>query len=173
MVKSAVTLIRKILHGIEDGILVSLISSLLLISFTQIVMRNAGIAGFTWAEDASRVIVLWLAMFGAMRASRLRNHIAIDLMTHYGQPWLKRVLHMVVCLFSATVCGFAAWHCLEFVIGEYEFPTEAFLGIPVWACEAIMPFALAVIGMRFLHQVFLPPLDAEIDTEQTADTPAQ
>ena len=160
----------KFLHGLEDSVLVALITSLLFISFSQIVLRNTGMAGLTWADSANRVIVLWLALFGAMRASRLRNHIAIDLMSHYGNALVKRIMHILVSIFAAAVSGIAAWYSLEFVIGEYEYPSNAFLNVPTWLCEAVIPFALAVIALRFAHQIFLPPLVSESENTANAES---
>jgi hypothetical protein len=45
---------------------------------------------------------------------------------------------------------------------EKEDGTLAFLNVPVWFCEAIIPFALAVIASRFLFNAFnLPEHDAD------------
>ena len=38
---------------------------------------------------------------------------------------------------------------LIFVESEREFGGDAFLGIPAWALESVMPFAFAVIALRY------------------------
>lgn len=147
----------RFLHLLEDSALILLVLGMLFLTLGQIVLRNTGFSGFLWAETAIRVLVLWLAMFGAMRASRQRNHIAIDILSHYGNELTQRIAHFAVSLFAASVCLIAAYYSAKFVQLEMEYPTEAFLNIPTWVCEAIIPFSLFIIGIRFIfHSLNLP-----------------
>lgn len=142
----------KCLHFLEDSALVSLIVTLVFLSLTQIILRNIGVAGFMWAETANRIIVLWLAFFGAMRASRLQNHIAIDLLSHYANLPTQKIIHFIVYMGCSVVCAIAAYYCWDFVLEEYESGMNAFLFVPVWVSEIIIPFGLSVIAVRFLIQ---------------------
>lgn len=153
------------LHLLEDSVLTLLVVSIVFIGVGQIVLRNAGFSGMIWAETANRVLVLWLAFFGAMRASRFQNHIAIDLMSHYSPPLVQKIIHFIISLFSASVCATAAYYCWRF-IEEFVIPDEgtAFLNVPEWLCQIIMPFALAVIALRFLIQSLTPPEPLEHTT---------
>lgn len=156
----------KFLHFLEDSSLVSLILGLVILSVAQIIMRNVGIAGLMWADNALRIAVLWLAIFGAMRASRIRNHIAMDLISHYASIPLQKVLHIIVSLSCAGVCTIAAYYCWDFVFEEYESGGMAFLNVPVWFTEAIIPFGLSIIALRFFIQtfVFIPAGDEDSTT---------
>lgn len=151
----------RILHWLEDSLLVTLIISMLLLSVGQIALRNLGFSGFLWAETANRILVLWLAMFGAMRASRLQNHIAIDLLSHYTGPRLHRIIHVITTLFAATICFIAAYYSWQFIQLEIEDGSNAFLKVPAWFCEAIIPFSLTVIALRFLFHSTRPPVSHE------------
>lgn len=142
----------KFIHFLEDSALVSLIVGLVLLSLTQIILRNIGVAGFMWADTATRVLVLWLAFFGAMRASRLQNHIAIDLLSHYASLTIQKIIHFFVYISCSIVCSIAAYYCWDFVRDEYEIGMNAFLFVPVWFSEMIIPFGLSVIALRFLLQ---------------------
>ena len=123
-------------------------------------MRNLGINGFLWAESASRILVLWLAMFGAMRASRLQNHIAIDLLSHYSKGWFLQTSHFFISIGSAIVCALVAYYSLKFIRIEYEDGATAFLNVPVWFCEAIIPFSLSIITLRFIFHSLRAPNDS-------------
>lgn len=152
----------KVLHKCEDAALVILLLLLLGIALVQIFSRNAGISGFMWFDTASRIIVLWLALFGAMRASRLQNHIAIDLIGHYCDLKTQKIIHFITSISAAIICAYSAWYSYLFVVSEYDYPSEAFLNIPTWACESIIPFSLAIISLRFLfHSLTLPQDESE------------
>lgn len=154
---------RTFLYRIEDITLLALLAGLIFFSSVQIVLRNAGINGWIWASPLSNILVLWLAMFGAMRASREKNHIAIDLLSHYGNAISKQVAHSICCIFAAIVSGIIAFYSFSFIAMEYEDASIAVLNIPTWFCEAIIPFSLSVICLRFFIQSFQKPATREHD----------
>jgi TRAP-type C4-dicarboxylate transport system permease small subunit len=147
----------KALHFLEDSTLILLLVALIILGAIQIILRNAGVSGFLWADPASRIIVLWLAMFGAMRASRLQNHISIDLLSHYGTPKIQRISHFVVSISCTAICAIAVYYSFLFVQIEYKDGLDAYLNVPAWLCEAIIPFSLCIIGIRFaFHSLTVP-----------------
>jgi len=149
--------LRDVLNRLEDSVLIALVVSMVVLSFSQLVLRNMGVGGMAWSDVALRVNVLWLAMFGALRASRMQSHIAIDVVTRYVQPSVQNIIHLLVSLGSFAVCSVAAYYSYQFVMLEREDNTMAFLNVPVWLCEAVIPFALAVIAIRFLLNMFNRP----------------
>jgi len=149
--------LRDAYNLIEDSVLIALVVSMVVLSFSQLMLRNMGVSGMAWSDAALRVNVLWLAMFGALRASRLQNHIAIDLVTRYAHQSAQKIIHFLVSLGSFLVCAVAAYYSYAFVMIEREDNAMAFLNVPVWVCEAVIPFALAVIALRFLLTVFKVP----------------
>ena len=149
-------LLLRLIHGLESALLYALVALLLGLAIYQIAARNLFDTGLDWGDALLRVIVLWLAMLGAMIATRQGGHISIDVLGHYLSPGVNAVVARVAYLFSAVVCLLAAWYCGLFVLDERSFGDIAFAGVPVWMCEAIIPVGLAVIGARFLCQALRP-----------------
>jgi TRAP-type C4-dicarboxylate transport system permease small subunit len=118
-------------------------------------MRNFFDSGFLWAESFLRILVLWIAMLGAMVATRESNHISIDALTRYLGPTLKKLVQFVITLFSASVCGVVAYYSFIFVGFEYEEGTTAFAEVPTWLCQSIIPLGFSVMTLRFLIRAFL------------------
>jgi TRAP-type C4-dicarboxylate transport system permease small subunit len=137
-------------HRFEDMVLVLLLLGMIMLAFTQIVLRNGFDGGFLWADALLRVLVLWIALLGAMVASREQRHINIDLISRFLSPAGKRVAGVVAAAFTSAICAALAWYCLDFVRMEYESPSPAFASVPTWVCESIMPFAFALIAVRYL-----------------------
>ena len=52
----------------ETAILVLLLTAMMLLASSQIALRNFFASGFAWADEALRLMVLWLAMIGAVAA---------------------------------------------------------------------------------------------------------
>lgn len=151
------TKLLRMIHRFEDSLLVLALISMLAMALTQIVLRNFFDSGFLWAESFLRILVLWVAMLGAMVATRERNHISIDLLSRILPPNIYSPLKNLATLFAVAVCATAAWYSLEYVGYEYEDETIAFAEVPVWVCQSILPVGFAVMALRFLISVFDRP----------------
>lgn len=153
MLQSTFDQLKRIQRGIfklEDTALILLLLAMIGLAMAQIILRNFFDSGMPWAESALRVLVLWVALFGAMRASRSSGHIAIDLLQRYWTGiWADRFQALILFICSG-ICGIAAYHSYLYVMIEKEDGMMAFLNVPVWVCELIMPIALAILAWRFI-----------------------
>lgn len=148
-VKSYLERTQIFLHRLEDGILVGLLVLIIGIAVTQIFLRNLFASGIVWGDVVVRILVLWIGMIGAMVASRSGNHICIDAVTRYIPERFRGGLSCLSELFTSVVCVLMAYYSLHFVRMELEDGGKAVAQIPAWACEAIIPFAFAVIAIRY------------------------
>ncbi|HIG39169.1 MAG: TRAP transporter small permease [bacterium] len=146
---SNIQAILRSIHRFEDTVLVSALVSMLVMAVVQICLRNFFDAGLLWAESLLRILVLWIAMLGAMVATRESNHISIDALSRYLGPTIKQVSRVVIALFSAMICGVVAYYAYEFVQFEYEDGTIAFGIVPTWVCQSIIPVGFSVMALRF------------------------
>ena len=144
----------KAIHRFEDGALILALLAMLAMALLQIVLRNLFDSGFLWAESFLRILVLWVAMLGAMVATREANHISIDLVSKLLPPAWYLPLRWISQIFSAGICFTAAWYSVEYIQYEYEDQTIAFADVPVWVCQSILPIGFAVMGVRFLIAIF-------------------
>lgn len=149
-------LIRTV-NRIEDWLLVGMLALMVVLAVSQIVYRNIAGGGVIWIDPLLRMLVLWVALSGAVIASRTDNHIRIDFFAKYISGkyyiYIKRLVH----LYCVLVCGFIAWHSVGFVRMDYEYGTEAFAGIPAWITELIIPIAFALMAVRYFLLFLSPP----------------
>ena len=139
-----------IFRKFEDTILVLLMLTMISLAVFQIFLRNFFDAGIIWADPLVRVLVLWTGLIGAMAASRTDNHISIDVISRFLPPPVKKITSLLVYLFTAGIAGLMTWHSFRFVSMEKADGITAFAGVPAWICEAIIPVAFAVIGIRYI-----------------------
>ena len=135
---------------IEDLLLVILLSGLILLGASQILLRNVFSIGLVWADGLMRLIVLWLALLGAIAASRDRKHIAIDVTDRILPPQLRVAAAVVRNLFAAVVCALLAWYSWSFVRDSREFGDVLLGNLPAWWFQAILPVGFALISYRYL-----------------------
>ncbi len=147
------TRLRKLLVRLEEGLLVVMLSAMILLASWQILTRNLFDSGLFWADPALRMMVLWLALLGAIAATRDGRHIRIDLVSRYLSPRGKAWVDAVNNGFSGLVCGLIAWHAGRLVYFEWQDGTQLFGGLPAWAGESIIPIGFGLMALRFLFSL--------------------
>jgi TRAP-type C4-dicarboxylate transport system permease small subunit len=140
--------VRRVLHLVENSLLVTALIAMLLIAIMQILMRNFFDSGFLWAESFLRILVLWVAMLGALVATREKNHITIDALTRFLPG--RKIIRLVSNLAASVICGVVAWYAFEFVSYEYQDQTVVFANVPTWLCQSILPIGFTGMSLRFL-----------------------
>ena len=139
----------RILAGIEDAVLALILSLMIALAALQIVLRNLFDSGLAWADPMLRVSVLWVGMVGAMVATRDDRQISVDALSRFlPRRWVPR-LRIVTDFFTSAVALYLGWHALRLVLEDRSAGIVAFASVPVWLCEAVLPIAATVIGLRY------------------------
>src|SRR5262249_28450099 len=101
--------------ALENALLVALLGFLIVFSFAQIVLRNVFSIGITWGDGLTRVVVLWLALLGALAASRDGRHIRMNAVLQWLPPKVQVVAGVGSDLFAAAVSAVLAYLAFVFV----------------------------------------------------------
>ena len=141
--------------ALENAVLVALLGFLIVFSFAQIVLRNVFSIGVTWGDGLTRVVVLWLALLGALAASRDGRHIRMNAFLQWLPPRLQVVVGVGSDLFAAVVSAALAYFAFEFVRQARSYGDVLLGQFPAWWFESIMPVAFALIAYRFLLHALL------------------
>jgi TRAP-type C4-dicarboxylate transport system permease small subunit len=153
--------IRQLILLFEDGLMAILLSATILLAASQILLRNLFDSGLIWADPILRIMVLWLALLGAIAATREHRHIRIDLFSHKLSKQSRLVLSVINNLFSALVCGIITWHAVRFVHMEWQEDSKLFSSLPAWLGEIIIPIGFGIMTLRFLFNIPLQLLQRE------------
>lgn len=140
----------KWLESAEKAVLSLLFFALLGIATAQIVLRNGFDSGLSWGDDVIQVLVLWIGFAGAIYAARRGQHINIDVISRFLPEQGAQLMYRIVFLLTAILCAFAAYHSWLFIEIEREDGMNAFLTVPVWLTEVIIPIGFAAIAVRYL-----------------------
>jgi C4-dicarboxylate transporter DctQ subunit len=139
--------------ALERSLVVLMLSTMVLLAFTQVILRNYFSTGILWADPFLRHLVLWVGFLGASLASQQEKHINIDLITRFVSEKKANLIRIVSNLFAASVCYLladAGWTFLTnempsqtvlFRIGEKEFL--------VWWFQIIIPIGFGLMMFRF------------------------
>ena len=144
--------IEEIILKIEYFFVIVLLLTLCFLAFTQVVLRNAFSYSFVWADIVVRMLVLWVAIFGASIATSERGHVHIDLLTRMLPPPYNRYLDAFLSLVAASLCFLFLQASLKFVSVEKGVGSVNHLlwGAPEWIFATIFPIGFTLIMFKFL-----------------------
>ena len=149
--------IQSILAGLEkagrtaeDTVLVLILTGMILLAASQIVLRNFFGFGFIWADELLRMLVLWIAVAGAVAASRTDKHINIAVLDRFLPDKIGLVVKVIVDLFTAAVCLVVTWYSINFVQTSYEYQDVLMGNVPAWILQLVMPVGFGLISWRYL-----------------------
>lgn len=134
----------------ETTLLVVLLGVMILLDFTQVILRNFFSSGIIWADTFLRHMVLWVAFLGASLAVQERKHINIDVLTRFMSERGKSIARIATDLFAAAVCFAFLKASLTFVSSEIVHSRILLLNMPAWYFEVIVPVGYGMLTFRFL-----------------------
>ena len=134
----------------ENCLIVVLLTGIIGLASAQIVLRNFFSDSISWADPLIRLAVLWLALLGAIAASRDGRHITMGALTRWLPQRVQAIPGFAAELFAAVVCGVFTWVSVEFVLSSVRYEDQLLNGVPAWPLQTIMPIAFALIGYRYL-----------------------
>jgi C4-dicarboxylate transporter, DctQ subunit len=148
---------QRLFYRLESYLLATLLASLLLMSVTQIVLRVFFDSGFVWAEPVSRQGVLWLALLGALGATREKKHIAIDALPRILPKKFHQAIWTLTQLAAASVCGALAWFGWGMVQLDREAPSVFIGTMPSWWPMCIFVAGFGLMSVRMVFTAFGKP----------------
>jgi TRAP-type C4-dicarboxylate transport system permease small subunit len=134
---------------VVSAILISLLAVMLLMGFTQVVLRNFFSTGILWADVLLRHVVLWVAFLGAIVATGERRHITIDALTKVLSERGRKIAGIVTGIASVIVSYYLTNASYRFLIDEMEFGGTLILDIPIWIFQLIIPLGFGLMMLRF------------------------
>lgn len=145
----------RVFKYITQGILSTVLLSMIGLIFAQVLLRGIFNTGISWADVVGRHMVLWIAFLGAMLATRSRQHISIDLASRLIPRRARNALRFILDIVACIVCCALTIAAIKFVIAEREMETILFAGIPLWTITTIIPFGFAMMTFEYTVGVVL------------------
>ena len=134
---------------VEQTLIVTFLSFMILLAFLQIVLRNFFSTGLDWGDLLLRNLVLWIGFIGATLATREGKHINIDVVSRWLPSLGKNIVTLIIHLFSFFICCLLTYATLKFIKNESQMENRTFLNIPAWIPEMILPITFTLMTFRF------------------------
>jgi C4-dicarboxylate transporter DctQ subunit len=132
-----------------EVLLIAFLLAMMLLVASQVILRNVFDSGISWADVASRHMVLWVAFLGAMLATRSREHISIDALMRLIPRRSRNVVRIGLDALACFVALLLARASYAFVVSERAAGTLLIRDIPTWIAQVIIPFGFAMISLEY------------------------
>lgn len=134
---------------IENVLLSAMLAGMIGLGTLQIILRWSSAGSLVWADEAIRMMVLWIAMVAGVAAAREDRHISIDVLSRFLKPRAQAITAAMVDLFTAGVCIALAWYGGIMVQFAMEDGDVLLTGLPAWIFQAVIPVAFLLMGYRY------------------------
>jgi TRAP-type C4-dicarboxylate transport system permease small subunit len=133
---------------LEVLFLVLAVATLVVLGTIQILLRNVFHRGLLWADPLMRHLVLWIGGIGGAHATTRWRHISIDLFGRNLRGRPKAIADRIVAAIASASSLALCIASLRLVVDERSFGDPAFLGIPTWEVQTVLPVAFFLIAYR-------------------------
>jgi C4-dicarboxylate transporter DctQ subunit len=156
--KSVFGWIDYVTEHIENFVMGFGLLSISAIVFTNVVMRYVFNSAFTWSEEVSRYIVIWVCFFGISSCARYDGHVTVDLLPNYLKGKAKFVQEFLVRVISLASSIYLAYSSILFTLRQYNSGnTSVSIAIPIWII-----YLSTSIGFIFISYVYVRKIMALI-----------
>jgi len=117
-------IIKKQLVATEKFIAAFSLLLLLILSLSQIILRNVFELGFSEIDVIARHLVLFITFMGAALACETSQHIKMDFINSLLNPSFKQRIKTPLLLISASICSLFFWYALQFWLDEKTYAPD-------------------------------------------------
>jgi TRAP-type C4-dicarboxylate transport system permease small subunit len=140
----------KLGRALENAFLSILLLGMIGLGSMQILLRWMGEGSLVWGDEATRLMVLWIAMIAGIAAAREDRHISIDVLSRLLPERGKAIAAALVDSFSTVVCLALTWYSVEMLRFAIEDGEVLLGGLPAWWFQSILPVGFGLISWRYL-----------------------
>ncbi len=141
----------KILNHLEEGALALTLLGLAVMAFVQVIFRYFFDISFTWFEELSRYLGVFLTFLGASLGVRYGTHFSMDFLLIRAGARAVRAMRLISALLGAAMFLTLAWLSWKHTGKMLRFGTlSGAMKAPMWLFYMPMPFFSLMIALRFL-----------------------
>jgi TRAP-type C4-dicarboxylate transport system permease small subunit len=118
---------------------------------TNVIARFIFGEGMFFTGEVNRILIIMITFAGIGYAARHGRHIRMSAIYDVLSTTPRRVLMIMIALFTSAVMFFLCYYSVDYIISLYDrgriLPA---LGFPIWIIYVWVPIGLAVTGIQYL-----------------------
>lgn len=148
----------KIFNKIEHGALIISLAVMVIVIFTQVVMRYIFNNSLSWSEEFARYLFVWFSWIGVSAGLKDGEHLKVEILSvalvKRGLLKSKEIINILVSLIWLATTLIVTYYGLEVVAAQADMNvlTPA-MRMPVWLGYLSIPACSAVVGIRLIVKI--------------------
>ncbi len=149
----------KFFDNFESNTLMIALSVMVIVIFTNVVMRYIFNSGLTWSEELARYLFIWFSWLGVSAGVKDGAHLRVEMLstalTKRGLFKADEILTIIVSLIWLATTAVVAYYGFMILIAQAELHvvTPA-IKMPVWFGYLSVAFCSALVGIRLIINIF-------------------
>jgi len=150
--------IGKAYNKMENGALMISLAIMVIVIFSQVVMRYVFNNSLSWSEELARYLFIWFSWIGVSAGYKDGEHLRVELLAtnlkRRGLVKANEVLTIIVSLIWLATTLIVAYYGFEVVMAQMDLKvvTPA-IKLPVWIGYMSVTFCSAVVGIRIIGTI--------------------
>jgi TRAP-type C4-dicarboxylate transport system permease small subunit len=122
---------------------------------TDVGLRNAGLGGVAWSNEASEYMLYLITLLSAPWLLRQGKHIRIDIVLRALPPRVGWTLEWVGDLLGLLCSLYFVWYGMKVLVASYLAGSISIktLILPEWWLLAPMPLAFIAVSIEFVFRM--------------------
>jgi len=122
---------------------------------TDVGLRNAGLGGVAWSNEASEYMLYLITLLSAPWLLRQGKHIRIDIVLRALPPRIGWALEWVGDLLGLLCSLYFVWYGMKVLVASYLAGSISIktLILPEWWLLAPMPLAFIAVSIEFVFRM--------------------
>jgi TRAP-type C4-dicarboxylate transport system permease small subunit len=135
---------------IEKIFIVVMLTTIITLSFGQVLLRNLFSFGLVWIDQVTPVAVMWITFVGAALATEYLQHIKIDVLANLMSSELaKKRIDIIAQTFATVVAITLCYAAVDYIYMIMSDESCTVLeGIPDWNFKLVIPYCFFVMSYR-------------------------
>ncbi|KAF0222784.1 MAG: C4-dicarboxylate transporter DctQ [Erysipelotrichaceae bacterium] len=148
-------ILNKGMSWFENGVIVIGLLSVTFVLFINVVLRIIFKEGLVWAEEYSRMAIIWIVLGGSSAAVREDVHMRITAITDfYKNEKFKFVINFIVILISIVFTVFLFYTGTRLVVSMFQTnQVTPALEIPLWWIYISIPIGGLMMTIRYIQSL--------------------
>lgn len=146
------SILRKIDRYSEKGITTLFLITMSILIFLQVVSRYVFGNSFTWTEELSRYLFIWLIFLTIGISFKENKHISIDVVLDILPPFVQKVVKQLNYIVLLAISILFVWEGYVMVAQMQMFgQTSANLQLPMWWVYLSLPVGFLLTIIRLIQ----------------------
>lgn len=130
--------------------------AMLVLLTLQVITRYVFKFAFTWTEELSTIMFVWLVYLGCSSAVLKGQHLRIDLLLNAFKGTAKKIAYILTDLITMAFCAWMVSYLLNIISNiAARNSTTMLLKLPQDIVYSIIPFAMVMTIIRMIQEIIM------------------